>query len=280
MIPCAQVKTVKGFEALSLLRELSTPPQILEKSGLSLFQEAGVVIPKSRQLGPLAASAALTPVAGAHLQQVCCLPPPGCCACLSTADVQGQGVLGSAGRVSQLGRGRRGRGLSPRVTPTWAHTSTESLCLHLVSWQWDGQGQGAPSTGRVEPKLCKGCVEAACTSHGCKRVRNGGFVYIPVGSSFPLPSLFEVSTERHRMNILGLSDMALFCSSSTSAPPQAPWPVLLTSGLVLESLADAKRAGHLQPERRRPEGWEPPWLSLRRRKRWSSPGWHQTCKAH
>lgn len=181
-----------------------------------------MVIPKSRQLGLLAASAALPPVAGAHLQQVCCLPPPGCCACLSTADVQGQGVLGSVGRVSQLGRGRRGRGLSPRVTPTWAHTSTESLCLHLVSWQWDGQGQGAPSVGRVEPKLCKRCVEAACTSRGCKRVRNGGFVYIPAGSSFPLPPLFEVSAEQHRMNILGLSDMALFCSSSTSAPPKPP----------------------------------------------------------
>lgn len=38
MIPCVQVKTVKGFEALSLLRQLSTHPHILEKSGLSLFQ--------------------------------------------------------------------------------------------------------------------------------------------------------------------------------------------------------------------------------------------------
>lgn len=52
MVLCAQVRTVKGFEALSLLRELIIHLHILEKSGLSLFQAGGVVIPKSRQLGP------------------------------------------------------------------------------------------------------------------------------------------------------------------------------------------------------------------------------------
>lgn len=133
----------KGFEALSLLRELSTHPQILEKSGLSLFQEAGVVIRKSRQLGPLATSATLTPIAGAHLQLVCYLPPPGCSACLSTADVDGQGVLGGKGRVSQLGKGRRVR-VCPPVSQPRGHTRAQSPCLHLVSLQWDGQGWGLP----------------------------------------------------------------------------------------------------------------------------------------
>lgn len=184
----------KGFEALSLLRELSTHPQILEKSGLSLFQEAGVVIRKSRQLGPPATSATLTPIAGAHLQLVCYLPPPGCSACLSTADVDGQGVLGGKGRVSQLGKGRRGQGLSPRVTATWAHTCTEPLpASGVLAVGWTGMG--APSVGRVEPKLCKRRVGAACTSHGCKRVRNDGFVL----SLWVLLSLCRLSL-RYRQN--------------------------------------------------------------------------------
>lgn len=151
----------KGFEALSLLRELSTHPQILEKSGLSLFQEAGVVIRKSRQLGPLATSATLTPIVGAHLQLVCYLPPPGCSACLSTADVDGQGVLGGKGRVSQLGKGRRGQGLSP---PCHSHVGTHVHRAPACIWcpcsgmDRDGGSQCRQGGTQALQEVCGGCM--------------------------------------------------------------------------------------------------------------------------
>lgn len=120
----------------------------------------------------------------------------------------GQGVLDRGSRV----------GVCPPVS--LPHVGTEPLCASgVLAGGWTGT-EGAPRVGRVEPKICKGCVGAACTSQGCNKVRNDGFVYIPAGSSFPLPS--EVSTEQRRMNVLGFPDMALFCSSSTSAPPTSP----------------------------------------------------------
>lgn len=192
---------------------------------------------------------------------------PGCSVCLSTA--------------GWLGRGRR----VGSVLLSVLHAGTEPLSASgVLAGGWTGT-EGAPSTGRVEPKLCKGCVWGL-HAPVVAVIRSGTMVlfkslWVVLCSSSPLPSCFEVPTEQYRMSVLGFPDMAVFCSSSASAPTphKPPRPLLLTSGPVLESLAGAEPAGRPQPERRRPEGWEPPWLSLRRRRRWSSPGWHQTCKA-
>lgn len=267
------MKTVKGFEALSLLRQLSTRPHILKKSGLSLFQ-GGVVIPKSRQPGPVATSAAVSPMAGAHLSRFVTCPPWMLCV-PEHSWMAGQGRAGSP-----AGQGRR----VGSVLLSVLHAGTELLSVSGVL-AGDGQGQGGlPAQAGWNPSSARGVwgLHAPVVA----AIRSGTMVlfkslWVVLCCSFPLPSRFEVPTEQYRMNVLGFPDMALFCSSSTSAPTphKPPRPLLLTSGPVLESLAGAERAGHPQPERRRPEGWEPPWLSLRRRRRWSSPGWHQTCKA-
>lgn len=185
----------------------------------------------------------------------------------------GQGRAGSP-----AGQGRR----VGSVLLSVLHAGTELLSASgVLAGGWTGTGAQAgwnPSSARGVWGLHAPVVAV---------IRSGTMVLLKslrvvLCSSSPLPSRFEVPTEQRRMDVLGFPDMAVLCSSSTSAPTphKPPRPLLLTSGPVLESLAGAEPAGHPQPERRRPEGWEPPWLSLRRRRRWSSPGWHQTCKAH
>lgn len=220
--------------------------------------------PKIKTAG--ATSATVSPMAGAQLQQVCYLPSLD--ALCVWAQLDGWAEAG-------------GSGLSCCLSSTQAR----SRCLPLVSLQGDGQGQrGLPAQAGWNPSSARGVwgLHAPVVS----AIRSGTMVlfkslWVVLCSSSPLPSCFEVPTEQYRMNVLGFPDMAVFCSSSAPAPTphKPPRPLLLTSGPVLESLAGAEPAGRPQPERRRPEGWEPPWLSLRRRRRWSSPGWHQTCKA-
>lgn len=73
---------------------------------------------------------------------------------------------GQQGRVSQLGTARR-----VGVCPPVSHPGGLRALSGVLAGGWTGTG-GAPSIGRVEPKLCKGCVWAACTSRGCSKVRN------------------------------------------------------------------------------------------------------------
>lgn len=134
-----------------------------------------MVTPKSRQPGSLVTFVALVPISGARLQYACYLPPLRMPSCLSTADMNSQGALGKAGSISQLSKGRRGSGsvlLLDTLTPTQEHTCTKPPFVScVVTLGWRGEGQ-SPSVGKVRPKLCKGCVAAACTSRGCKRARN------------------------------------------------------------------------------------------------------------
>lgn len=150
----------------------SNPPEIRTHS---LFEVAQVVTPKSRQPGSLVTFVALVPISGARLQYAGYLPPLRMPSCLSTADMNSQGALGKAGSISQLSKGRRGSGsvlLLDTLTPTQEHTCTKPPFVScVVTLGWRGEGQ-SPSVGKVRPKLCKGCVAAACTSRGCKRARN------------------------------------------------------------------------------------------------------------
>lgn len=142
------VKTGKGFEALSLLRQLSTHPHILEKSGLSLFQVGRVVIPKSRHICNSYPCCWSSPRAG--LSPACpwvlCVSEHSCCGWPRSAGWAGQGLswAGAAGSGS--------------VPPCHTHPCREPLSVSgVLAGGWTGTG-GAPRVGREEPKLCKGCV--------------------------------------------------------------------------------------------------------------------------
>lgn len=139
-----QVQIVKGFEILILLRVPSTHPHILQKSGDSHSFRQFRRNPKIKTARVTPTFVALVPVAGAHLQQVCHLPPLQMPSCLSTADMNCQGVLGKAGSISQLSKGVRGSGSvlpSDTLAPAQAHTCTKPLfasCAITLGWRGTG----------------------------------------------------------------------------------------------------------------------------------------------
>lgn len=124
----AQVKTVRGFEIVSLLRELSTHSQILQKRGFSFFSSCNPQIKTAK-----VTFIALVPVAGSDLWWVCYL------SAIWMPFVSKHSLFELPGSAQQ---GRQALTAQLRIcSHPRRHTHTQSPCSCLVSLHGDGEGK-------------------------------------------------------------------------------------------------------------------------------------------